>query len=190
MRPVKIISLVALLFLAACKANDPNLHSQVISKRPAVWPQATLITCDCGAYQAQAALAARGMHEPIPKLYVSDWDRSQCSTLPWNFQPIFDQFGNIKTKTYYDFSDARFLRIVGRSLSQQRPLIVLIQATRGHHGLHWVSIWGYEAKTNDLLVYDSQYPTSKGGVGNTRYSVPMIESRFPWWLRTAIEIRN
>lgn len=179
------------LILIACAPSPSRLTTSLqVTKLPPVWPQAHPITCNCGAYQAQAVLRANGEIVEIPKLYVSEWAREGCHTLPWDIPTILDRMGRLKTESYYEFSEARFVDIAKHALERRHPLIVLIQATKGHYGLHWISIWGYTAKQQDFLVYDSQYPTKVGGVGNARYSIPFLESRFPWWTTAAIEVED
>jgi hypothetical protein len=183
------LATIALSLLVACEpAARPLSTSLQIGMLPPVWPQAHPITCACGAYQAQAVLRAHGKDIAISKLYTSEWARTGCHTMPWDIPFILAQIGHLKTEAYYYFSDLEFEQIAKRSLEHQHPVIVLIQATRGHYGLHWVSLWGYSASTKTFLVYDSQYPSKVGGVGNTQYSVSYIESRFPWWTTAAVEV--
>lgn len=159
-----------------------------VPRRPPVWPQAHPITCDCGAYQAQAVLRAHGKVFAIPSLYVSQSERESCSTLPWELPQILKERGGLAAQTYYFFTDNGFLQIAKQSLEHGRPLVVLINATRGHHGLHWISLWGYDAKKHVFDAYDSQYPAKTGGDGNVQYSADAIESRFPWWITAAVEV--
>jgi hypothetical protein len=119
---------------------------------------------------------------------VSDWAREGCHTLPWDLPMVLGRFGGLKTEPHYYFSDAGFEGIVAESLQKHHPLIVLIQATKGHFGLHWMSVWGYDAKRKLLLAYDSQYASRAGGIGNTTYSMTFLESRFPWWITAAVEV--
>ncbi len=182
---------IGLLLLRGCGPAPTQFAATLrVTKLPPVWPQAHPITCACGAYQAQAVLRAHGKVVPISNLYVTDWARSSCSTLPWDIPILLRRFGDLKVKTHYDFGDAAFASLLKGSLERHDPLIVLIQATRGHYGLHWISVWGYSAKDKSLLVYDSQYPVRIGGVGNAHYSISFLESRFPWWTRVAVEVED
>ena len=125
---------------------------------------------------------------PITDLYFTRWDLNgynpfgydpsdHSHTLPWEIPIGMARYG-VFVEMHYR-SAFGLLPLALQSLARGHPLIVEIYATRGHHGLHWVGIWGYDARRHVFLVYDSQYPTKKGGIGNTEYSVEFLEGRLP-----------
>lgn len=198
-----ILAAGGLFFLASCATEEPDLSKSLyVTKLPPVWPKAVEllrtqpagidpITCNCGAYQDKIAELAYGKRVPLAQEYVSGWARDGCHTLPWDISTVLRSqgFNTVRYSTYgYSLGGPYLLTLAKGSLERGHELIVLIQATRGHHGLHWISLWGYDARRRVFLVYDSQYPGKMGGIGNTTYSISLLESRLPWWIGTAVEV--
>jgi hypothetical protein len=173
-----------------------------ISKLPPIWPTAEHLgkpdpTWYCGAYQMHEGLLADGIDVRIDDLYLTSWHRDglpflhdpsdHSHTLPMDI-PLLMGWHGVDTAMYFRSSWGLFPTALA-SLERGHPLVVQIYATRGHHGLHWVGIWGYGARRQVFLVYDSQYPTKVGGVGNAQYSPEFLQSRLPLNVFWAVELK-
>lgn len=166
-----------------------------ISKYPAKWPIAVPLNGHCGAYQMHVMIAAvHGKEVHVDELYVSrihregfgtgiSWDHTY--TMPWDITRLLARYG-IGSKTRIARGKS-LLAVARASLERGHPLILQIRSTMDG-GLHWISLWDYDAERDVFLAYDSQSPTREGGVGNTEYSSSFLRSKLPFGILWAIEV--
>jgi hypothetical protein len=166
-----------------------------ISKYPAKWPIAVPLSGHCGAYQMHVMIAAvHGKEVHVDELYVSrihregfgtgiSWDHTY--TMPWDITTLLARHG-IETKRYLR-RGKRLLDTALSSFERGNPLIITIRSTMDG-GLHWISLWDYEASRDTFLAYDSQFPPQEGGVGNAEFTAEFLQSRLPFGILWAIEV--
>ena len=164
--------------------SDSTLRASAL---PSAWPQAPDITQDCGPYQMRIVLAAHGLSVPIRCLQPTAWARGY--TFPWRIPSLLKKWGGLAARTHVRVGRSALRAVARDTLLRGRPLIVLIRATRGKHGVHWVSIWGYDEMRDACLVYDSQYENRVGGIGNIVYDTGLLSQHLPGRILVAIEVR-
>ncbi len=158
---------------------------RAVRSMPHSWPRAPDITKDCGPYQLQAMLAAAGHEVDIASLRPP-WGHFGY-LLPWKVPVLLARHGGISAKTRYRLEPSDLRWYLLGALTRGHPTMLIIRATRGRHGLHWISVWGYDPEEG-FQVYDSQYESREGGVGNTVFTPEFISSRLHTHVRTLVEI--
>lgn len=155
---------------------------QTVSALLPQWEQAQDITALCGPIQIQAVLKRAGHDVPLEDLYVSRWARRDDRCLPWHVGYLLDDY-KIASRMHALIGARTFASVVRSAIDRDRPVILLMNATSGKHGLHWISLWGYSDR-DAFAAYDSQYPSRVGGAGNKRYDASLLATRFPILGRT------
>lgn len=151
-----------------------------VPRLPSSWPQARDITRECGPLQIQAVLRAQGKNDvELSRLYTSSLNRSLDWCLPWDPSIVLNREGRpshtrIWTRETFPDEARRLL------LDRGQPIIFLVRnALHGKHGLHWLSLWGFDDGRH-FAVYDSQAEGREGGLGNARYHETLLTKAIGW----------
>ncbi len=158
----------------------------LVSRQPTLLPHAEHIHNECGPYQLRAVLSAFGKDAPITDLYFNISQRKRDWSLPYFMPAVLRRFG-IQARTRFWFAGS-FKKRALDALRHDRSVLFVLHSIHGNHGLHWLSIWGYDKMTDEFLCYDSQAGRAEHAPGNARYSASLLARHFPWFGTFAVEI--